>query len=228
MKKAALNETIGEKLRREREALGWSQAKLATAAGTTQQTVDRIERGLTAHSRAIPNIESALASGRPSTTEQMQKMRTLIAERRGQHSPLPNREHNFPILVLNRDGSTELLYFSQMPTAWTNTAASYALVIDSDFLMPMFAEGEILYVDYEQPPAASGFVVAFEVALTQAQKVAGEMPPVQVFRLTQETASHYRCETAAGERFDLEKDRWHADPIVSRYTPRIGPVHQPF
>lgn len=52
--------TPATRLREAREARGWSQAELATRAGTTQQTVDRLERGVTSFSRALPAVAAAL------------------------------------------------------------------------------------------------------------------------------------------------------------------------
>lgn len=222
MAKTVPNTTTGDTIRRAREALGWSQAKLAAAAGTTQQTVDRIERGLTTHSRAIPGIEAALKAGKPSAIQQMTKMRTMIAERRGDYSPIPTRDHNFPLFMLTGDGAIELLYFSQLPIAWTDTPASYALIVNGNNLLPVFAQGEILYVDYDQPPAASGFIVAFEEGLTRGSLPSEDLPPVHVLRLLGENASHYHCETPQGIAMDLEKTRWRVDPVVSRYTPLTG------
>ena len=61
-------EAIGEKIKVLREHLGRSQASVAEAVGTTQQTVDRIERGAVSHSRyALPMLEwlEAIGSGQP-------------------------------------------------------------------------------------------------------------------------------------------------------------------
>lgn len=51
---------IGERIRTARESAGLSQAELAERAGTTQQTVDRIERGETEFSRSTAPIMAAL------------------------------------------------------------------------------------------------------------------------------------------------------------------------
>jgi transcriptional regulator with XRE-family HTH domain len=48
-------------IRLARESLGWSQARLAELVGTTQQTVDRIEKGETTFSRYVEPIRRCLA-----------------------------------------------------------------------------------------------------------------------------------------------------------------------
>src|SRR6185437_4136579 len=55
--------TIGENVRRLREAAGMSQDDLAVAAKTTQSTIDRIEREEVANSRFLPRIAGALRVG---------------------------------------------------------------------------------------------------------------------------------------------------------------------
>jgi transcriptional regulator with XRE-family HTH domain len=46
-----MDEDFGQKVRREREARGWSQERLALEAGTTQSTIERIENRITRRSR---------------------------------------------------------------------------------------------------------------------------------------------------------------------------------
>jgi transcriptional regulator with XRE-family HTH domain len=48
---------------REREAKGWTHAELARRVRCQQQTIDKIERGLTEESRLLPRI--ALELGLP-------------------------------------------------------------------------------------------------------------------------------------------------------------------
>lgn len=50
----------GARIREAREAAGLSQTDLARLAETTQQTIDRIERGVTRRSKAISSILAAL------------------------------------------------------------------------------------------------------------------------------------------------------------------------
>ena len=51
----------GDEIRRAREAQGLSQAELAEKASTSQQTIDRLERGAVEHSRAYPAVRRALS-----------------------------------------------------------------------------------------------------------------------------------------------------------------------
>lgn len=57
---SATDDNVATRIRQKREALGWTQTELATAAGTNQATVDRIERGLTKNSKYLDNILLAL------------------------------------------------------------------------------------------------------------------------------------------------------------------------
>jgi len=50
----------GEKIRRMRESLGWSQAELARRSRVRQPTIATIEQGLQRTSRALPRIAVAL------------------------------------------------------------------------------------------------------------------------------------------------------------------------
>lgn len=52
--------SFGENVRARRIELGWTQQQLADAAGVSQTTIDKIERGLTKRSRFIAYIAAAL------------------------------------------------------------------------------------------------------------------------------------------------------------------------
>lgn len=57
---AAPNSYSPRELKVARSIKGWTQAELAARAGTSQQTVDRLERGLVRHSAALSSIAAAL------------------------------------------------------------------------------------------------------------------------------------------------------------------------
>ncbi|APH54885.1 Transcriptional repressor [Granulibacter bethesdensis] len=52
--------TVGERMRHARLQRGWSQDALAKEAGTSQTTIDKIERNLTQRSRALPRLAQCL------------------------------------------------------------------------------------------------------------------------------------------------------------------------
>lgn len=56
--------SLGQRIRSRREEKRWSQAELAKAAGTSQQTVNRLELGETEHSKALDGIAEALGVSR--------------------------------------------------------------------------------------------------------------------------------------------------------------------
>lgn len=61
----------GEEIREAREARGWSQAQLATKVGTSQQTVDRVEKGMVKHTRWLAPLQDALDIPRPREVDTM-------------------------------------------------------------------------------------------------------------------------------------------------------------
>jgi len=67
----------GPALRSRRIARGWSQAKVAEMLGTTQQTVDRIERGVTTHSRVLDPMRNLLV-GLPPVSPQSAETQTAF------------------------------------------------------------------------------------------------------------------------------------------------------
>lgn len=53
-------ETLGERIKKARLAKGWSQGKLAAAAGVSQGTIGNIEAGIRVEPRGLIEIASAL------------------------------------------------------------------------------------------------------------------------------------------------------------------------
>lgn len=68
----------GERIRLVREKRGWTQLQLAQMCGSTQQTINRIERGVTVHSRAIPAAEEALGIDRKVDNQSYADVKRLL------------------------------------------------------------------------------------------------------------------------------------------------------
>ncbi|SEQ85385.1 Phage repressor protein C, contains Cro/C1-type HTH and peptisase s24 domains [Faunimonas pinastri] len=71
---------LGSRINERRTVLGWSLDQLAQAAGTSEQHVDRIERGITKHSRFIPLILEALTRAEGDRTASPPPGAVLLAE----------------------------------------------------------------------------------------------------------------------------------------------------
>lgn len=56
----AMLESMGDRVRRRRRELGWSQVELAHRANVSQQTITALETGATERSRYLPDIAEAL------------------------------------------------------------------------------------------------------------------------------------------------------------------------
>lgn len=83
----------GINIRKRREGMGLSQAQLAEKAGTTQQTVDRLERGETEFSRALPKISAVLGMHIMSTSEESDSYKLVLAT--GRPEELPQKYRDF-------------------------------------------------------------------------------------------------------------------------------------
>lgn len=101
----------GQNLRKRREELGLSQAQLAANAGTTQQTVDRIERGQTGFSRALPAIAKALGIRLGVNTREIYDETVAHVQAAGvsgdlpQEIQLPEESQLVPAVISNLEGA---------------------------------------------------------------------------------------------------------------------------
>ena len=155
----------GTIIRRRREALGWSQAQLAERVGTSQQTVDRLERGLVSHSRWLSPIQLELEL----------PVGFVVAEINRSPSPIPRESRAFfekleadsdfpsgPIKVFAYDGlmlSTNPVFFTERPNLLSGVVGGYAIIADDPGMWPVFNTGDILYLNPRVPPRADNHVL---------------------------------------------------------------------
>ena len=132
------NSDVGAELRGKREGLFMTQAEVAEAVGTTQQTVARIERGETTHSRFIGKIRSYL-DGR-------------IGGKSAPLSPSVVQTYN-----LSRDGEIDAAIGVRTQLHFADTAASvYVIHVMAGVRGPIgdliFRPGDQLVVDPQVTP----------------------------------------------------------------------------
>jgi transcriptional regulator with XRE-family HTH domain len=148
---------LGEQIRVKREKLGLTQAELAGRVGTIQQTVDRIERGLTGWSRYLSPILNELGLQDPTAPQPAERGRAretadeipIYATREGEGDTIdvmPGYGGTFP-----RPGT---LY---------NATGIYAVYMHGNKMSPRFRSGDLLVVNPHQParaPASAVFLTA--------------------------------------------------------------------
>lgn len=119
----------GRRIREKREALGWTQAELAAAAGTNQPTVDRIERGETLHSKHLTKILLALG-----ITDQSPSRVPIVGYIGGGQAVLAIDDH------LKGDGFDEI----DAPAGVEN---GIGLIVRGDSMAPKYDDGDVIVVD---------------------------------------------------------------------------------
>ena len=215
-----LKAATGKTVREARVARGWSQAKLAEAAGTSQQTVDRIERGETLHSRALDDIREVLGLWRPPTSEEVdgiiERMRTDAKDVETQ----AYREALIPLYSMGFDtrlpgtmtglGREADTYVPRAPQL-LNASAAYAVsAFAADEMDPAIREGDILLVNPDSP-----LRLPCEVLLRKADSGAVLLRTLQAV-----TDSDWIVQTwSPGNSLSLSRSDW---PIVHPVIGKFG------
>lgn len=143
----------GSRIRQAREALGLTQSQLAERAGTTQQTIDRIEKGQVSHSRATPAILKALSLESDQTAPpdvKLEPARLVPGEQLVGERDLPvysSAEGGDGALIL----STDPIEWVKRPAPLTNVRGGYGIYIVGDSMLPRFNPSEIALVHPHLP-----------------------------------------------------------------------------
>lgn len=145
----------GEIIRIEREARGWSQAELASIAGTNQQTVDRIERGVTVNSKAFPAIREALKldpqMNNFSAVDSAMKHGTPHPPRPPDSVAAENIKRGDHIPVFQLDGRMQLVDAipRHFPVQFAENA--FAVIVQTSDMEPAFNPGDLAIVNPNLP-----------------------------------------------------------------------------
>ncbi|MEF0939609.1 helix-turn-helix transcriptional regulator [Rhizobium sp. BR 362] len=150
----------GEEIKSAREKLELSQAELASRAGTNQQTIDRLERGLTRQSKYMPEIRKVL--GLPSPIQEEESLvrfsakygagygvRAHIAEDYRDRERMPV----FTMALGEESGETTWIINSKpaifLPRGYPvqESLGAYGIVVPDDRMHPVLKKGEIAIVD---------------------------------------------------------------------------------
>lgn len=153
---------FGDQVRIEREKRGWSQDKLAEAVGTTQSTVDRIEKGVTKRSRHVIEIAAELRLPLPGTSETPPPRQVEFTD--APNAPDIDRgtyPRNVPVrgiavggedadFTINGDTGD----FVRRPPGLEGKRGVYALHVNGESMWPAHRHGALVYVDSNRLPGA--------------------------------------------------------------------------
>lgn len=209
--------TIGENVRRLRMAAGLSQDDLATAAQTTQSTIDRIEREEVRNSRYLPRIAGVL---RVSLSE--------LDESYGDAPPSPSAlpavaqiglDRDFPVYAAAEGGQGEIIR-SIDPVDWwprpvevLKVRGAYGMYIVGESMAPEFEPGQVAVINPNLP------FVADKPYIFYAEK-AGE-PRATIKRLRRATPDTWHVlQHNPKKDFTLSRGLWTiAHRVVGRQDP---------
>lgn len=149
----------GKLIQAARTDRGWTQTELSRKVGTNQQTIDKIEAGITKQSSFLPKIASVLEMD-------LKRLIPDIASAEAEpRSLLPEREvrgdvEDLPVHVATEGGpgeiivSTDPIQWVLRPAPLANVARAYGIIVVGESMTPEFEPGDVALVNPHLPPTA--------------------------------------------------------------------------
>lgn len=149
--------TAGEQIRIKREALGLTQTQLAEAVGTNQQTVEKIENGVTKRSSYLPAIATRLGIPLgdldPAYKAATEGAGSIVLPTSSLMSP----ERDFRVYASAEGGPGEIIRssdpvdFVPRPAPVQHVKEAYGLIVTGDSMEPEFRPGDTIIVNPRLP-----------------------------------------------------------------------------
>jgi transcriptional regulator with XRE-family HTH domain len=175
--RTGVDASVGERIKRLRELKGLSQAALAEMVGTSQQTIDRIERAETIRSSFVPEILAALGvarDGRPPTAEELAAdlNAKVLADVLGKVDQVNQELGPAPTYVAPNEMPVQLLEELRgfimtdepiqtiaRPAPLLKVKGAYAFIANTNLMLPALKRGELALVHPHLPPRLGDDVV---------------------------------------------------------------------
>lgn len=164
--------TAGQKIKARRKELGLDQFELANAVGTRQQTIDKIERGITKKSSYLPRIAQHLGMDLKELDPDLKRIDNLDssygldADRVPQNN-LGRGEADLPIYAAAQGGEGTLIVAVE-PIDWkhrgtplNSVRGGYGLIVTGDSMVPVYRSGQIVLVNPHLSPRAEDGVILY-------------------------------------------------------------------
>lgn len=201
-------------VRENREKLGWTQAELARKANSSQQTVDRIERGETKHSRALTDILNVMQA------ELEARMRAASASQLPARHPtalfsaLPVAAYIFPNFIQREDGGINLAFYSELTADAAQSGAEYSVMIREGECTGQIRPLDTVLVDPNAKLQPKDMVLAFK-----AHRILQEIGGIVVGTLVEfDAANYYLISNDPDRRTILATADWQVAVIVAKRT----------
>lgn len=191
-----------DEIKEARTKRGLSQADLARLANTTQQTVNRIERRLTRHSRAEATIREVL------------RLAPLRATTAAATAPEPTTERMKPTAAMPIFGALDgndgtIVVTGDVVGSMPRFAPTcYATYITSSAYAPAFRYGELAIINPALPPRAGDTVIVFAVDGRSAR----------IAEFAGSTSESWELSEIGAKRFTLPKSDY---PMVQTIQARV-------
>lgn len=206
-------------IKSKREALSLSQHALASAAGTTQQTVDRIERGVTSFSRTVPAILRALDI-KPGLARSR-----LVPAQSG--DPIPASEllggRDLPVYGAAQGGQGAMILTVdpvqrvRRPEHLVGVDDGYGIFVVGDSMQPAFWHGDIALI-HPHKPLRSGD----DIVLYGSDSGGNDVAVIKHLRRFDDELWHLRQWNPTGDDpqdFTLDRKLWPiGHNVVGRYA----------
>lgn len=226
---------LGALVKERREQAGLSQADLAALAKSSQQTIDRIERGETKHSRAFPRVLAALKiENDPTFTELAVSEARLedaisaeLRDRFPDHVKAPGfQDHDSradvnQLSVYTLEAHDELRYrflpfavdYLGRPEPLRRVRRGYAMLVPDDRNYPTLRAGDILLVNPHIPVRADNEAIITQIV--RSEKASYSI----IATIVSMDADSYTVRHGVGEPYRLLKTEWDfANLVVGKFN----------
>ena len=220
----------GEQIRQAREARGWSQANLADAVGTTQQTIDRIERGVTRNSASIYTIREVLEL-QPYSEEwaaqdihkQKERSRDIEGQRKTRWFEQLDRGKkvedgsHIPIYSMTQEGILSEDMVDAIPRIFPveHVTTAYGIISRDFAIDPIVRSGDIVIVNPNLPP-----FIATEAVFRRLDQASGHVR-VLIRTVVNEENDEWIVSGGTGDTERLSKDDWRRVELIVAKISRV-------
>jgi phage repressor protein C with HTH and peptisase S24 domain len=154
-----------------REKLKLSQLQVAAMIGTSQQNIDRIEKGDVQHSRfkqplleALLSLVAQLGDGAPPPVPDLPPSDIRVVDR--VPAPRQSMPVDIPVKGIAVGGDDadfysngETIDYVRRPPGLANARGVYAIFVTGNSMSPRFEEGDLAFISSARPPSIGDYVV---------------------------------------------------------------------